>query len=120
LQLKCVAYEQDGRCSGGLLYTFLIQNREQSEKLCNSFIDNLVKTKLEPLLLNINHQSSYEAILSVIKEIEEQYWSNAVGPAAGDVFKKFHTVGCGMRRVTNQITAFAITPHIILYLSEKV
>ena len=90
--LKCVTYNQDGRCCGGLLYTFLIQNRDQSEKLCNSIIDDLMTTKLEPLLLNINHQSSYEAILSVIKEIEDKYWSSAIGPTAGDVFKKFHTV----------------------------
>ena len=48
--------------------------------------------KLEPIMLNINHQSSYEEILSVIQEIEDKYWSSAVGPAAGDVFKKFSAV----------------------------
>ena len=94
-QLQCVTYDHDGRCCGGLLYTFLTQNREESEKLCNSTIDDLIRTTLEPLLQNINHQSSYEAILSVIEEIEDKYWSKAIGPAAGDIFSKFHKVRCG-------------------------
>lgn len=69
-----------------------MQNREKSEKQCNKTIDDLIQKKLEPLLVNINHQSSYEAILSVIKEIEEKYWSCAIGPAADDVFKKYRKV----------------------------
>ncbi|CAB4026614.1 guanylate-binding 6-like, partial [Paramuricea clavata] len=89
--LKCVTYDHDGRCCGGLLYTFLTHNREKSEKFCNDIIDGLIKKDLEPLLQNINHTSSFEVIHSVIKGIENKYWSRAIGPAAGDVFKMFHT-----------------------------
>lgn len=98
LQLKCVTYDHDGRCCGGLLYTFLTHNREKSEKFCNDIIDGLIKKDLEPLLQNINHTSSYEVIHSVIKGIENKYWSRAIGPAAGDVYKMFHTVRSGRIR----------------------
>ena len=51
---------------------------------------------LEPALENTN-QPSCEAILTVIKEIEDKYWSFATGPAAGHVFKKVRIVSCSAR-----------------------
>lgn len=88
--LKCSSYDENGRCCGGLLFTYLTQNKERSEKFCSDTLEELVKNDLEPMLKKIDHQSSYESILSVVKQIEDKYWECAPGPSAGDVFKKFH------------------------------
>ncbi|XP_028416343.1 guanylate-binding protein 3-like [Dendronephthya gigantea] len=84
---KCVSYDGDGRCVGGLLFQYLTENREKSETLCEEVIKKLTKENLEPALEN-NHQPSCEEIITVIKTIEDKYWSSAIGPAAEYVFKK--------------------------------
>lgn len=91
-QIKCVSYDENGRCCGGSLFAYLTKNRDESQKFCSEKLQKLVKSDLEPIFQSIDHQSSYEKILSVIKGVEDKYWDCALGPTAADVYQKFHSV----------------------------
>ena len=55
-------------------------------------IQDLITYDLEPVLQNLNHQTSYEYILFVIGEIESKYWDCALGPSARDVYQRYLSV----------------------------
>ena len=85
------------------MHSLLKKNWQISATFCDDNLQQLVRQHLEPVLQNIDHETSYEYVLSVIGDVESQYWDCALGPAAGEVYQK-HLVVCN---TFNTQTCFA-------------
>ena len=80
-------------CNGGLLYVYLEENKQDSQKYCQELLGNLRIQHLNPILENLSHETSYDKIVTVIEEIKQSYFKQSKGPAKEDQFKKFMEVG---------------------------
>lgn len=86
---RCSSFSDGGECNGGFLHSLLKTNWQISATFCDDNLQELVKQHLEPVLQNIDHETSYEYVLFVIGDVESQYWDCALGPAAEEVYKKY-------------------------------
>lgn len=89
MQKRCSSFSDGGECNGGFLHSLLKTNWQISATFCDDNLQELVKQHLEPVLQNIDHETSYEYVLFVIGDVESQYWDCALGPAAEEVYKKY-------------------------------
>ncbi|XP_028400253.1 guanylate-binding protein 2-like isoform X2 [Dendronephthya gigantea] len=87
---RCSSFSDAGECNGGFLHSLLKENWNISTTFCEDILKELVEQHLEPVLENINHETSYEYVMCVVGEVESHYWElgGALGPAAGEVYNK--------------------------------
>ena len=75
------------------MHSLLKNNWQTSVAFCDDILQELVKQHLEPVLQNIDHETPYEYVLSIVGDVEKEYWECALGPAAEEVYRK-HIVVC--------------------------
>ena len=93
VQYDTKPYDHDGKTwpkkivVGGVLHTFIVQNREISSEHCH----NLIKDLYKPIQSNINGSNpdyTFQNLLEDLEVMRSTYFNQAKGPAKWDVCKQ--------------------------------
>ena len=79
-------------CIGGLLLSYLQQNKTASEKQCQSLVHHLKRSHLTPIIENLSPEIEMKDIANAITKIDTEYYQNAKGPAKNTVYDDFMKV----------------------------
>ena len=88
-QAEIAIYDENWRCSGGLLALYLAKNYGASQSACQTLVDHLKQRHLDPLIKNLTPETDFRTIESAFKTLVLKYKQSCVGPASDDVFHTF-------------------------------